>query len=146
MDDWQADEDYRLADPAGAQRRLLMAVITRAIEDCCQTLLRSEIRAQQNRAYEAIQALRWLFAPNGIVGWYCVMLDLDENDLRKRLLASMWDSSTSTVSLQAEQKRLFRLRYTWAKRDGILIEPYDMDAETRRDNERGKDGSETDGS
>lgn len=142
MDDLQADDEYRLADPAGAQRRLLMAVITRAIEDCCQTLLRSEIRAQQNRAYEAIQALRWLFAPNGIVGWYCVMLDLNEDDLRKRLLASMWDSSTSTVALQAEQKRLFRLRYTWAKRDGILAEPYDIDAETRRDNERGKDGSE----
>jgi hypothetical protein len=74
------------------------------------------------------------------------MLDLEENDLRKRLLASMWDRNTSSVALNAEQKRLFRLRYTWAKRDGILIEPYDIDAETQRDNERGKDGSETDGS
>lgn len=128
-----------------AEQRLLMAVVTRAIEDCCQTLLRSEVRAQQNRAYEAIQALRWLFAPNGIVGWYCTMLGLEESDLRRRLLASMWDSSTSAVALNAEQKRLFRLRYTWAKRDGILIEPYDIDAETQRDQERGKDGSETDG-
>ena len=128
-----------------AEQRLLMAVITRSIEDCCQTLLRSEVRAQQNRAYEAIQALRWLFAPNDIVGWYCGMLGLEESDLRRRLLASMWDSSTSAVALNAEQKRIFRLRYNWAKRDGILIEPYDIDAETQRDNERGKDGAETDG-
>jgi hypothetical protein len=70
------------------------------------------------------------------------MLDLEENDLRKRLLASMWDRNTSSVALNAEQKRLFRLRYTWAKRDGILIEPYDIDAETNRDQERGKDGNE----
>jgi hypothetical protein len=142
MDDLRPFDEYRVSDPAGAQRRLLMAVVTRAIEDCCQTLLKSEVRAQQNRAYEAIQALRWLFAPNDIVGWYCAMLDLEENDLRKRLLASMWNRQTSSVALSAEQKRLFRLRYTWAKRDGILTEPYDIDAETSRDQERGKDGNE----
>jgi hypothetical protein len=143
MDGWRADDGRRPFNAFGPDRRLLQAIICVAIEDCCRPPTRAEARFKANRLRDQIQALRWLFCDSPALDWYAGLLEISVPDLRKRLVqAAHEDGEGSTF--RPDQRRVFRVRYQWAKSAGLFDEPYDVFAEDRGDDhEDGEDdGSE----
>ena len=127
------DTQYDYARPC---RRLLTAVITMAVRDASTPPTKGERRAERNRLTDARQALRWLFAPNRVLDWYCNHLGMDAADVREGLRRAMY-SDRDGEHYGAEDRRILRVRYHWAREERMLDEPYDIDVETARDLKRG---------
>lgn len=128
------DTQYDYARPC---RRLLMAVITMAVRDASTPPTKGERRAERNRLTDARQALRWLFAPNPVLDWYCNHLGMDGDDVREGLRRAMY-TDRDGEHYGAEDRRILRVRYHWAREERMLDEPYDVHVETARDLKRGE--------
>jgi hypothetical protein len=128
-------------DHARPYRRLLTAVITMSVRDASTPPTKGERRAGRNRLTDSRQALRWLFAPNPVLDWYCNHLGMDAADVREGLRMAMY-SDRDGEHYGAEDRRILRVRYHWAREERMLDEPYDVHVETAVDFERRGDGDE----
>ena len=131
--DWTEPSPHH--DPSAPSRRLLLAVIAQAIEDASRPPTPAEINAKANRLQDPIQALRWLFAPSPVLEWYAGYVEIDPERLRAKLIEAIYRYADD--QFRADQRRVFRLRYQWARRDGLFAEPYDPMKEDAYDDEDG---------
>ena len=132
--DWlRSTDSAKHHDPSKTSRRLVLAIIAQAIEDASRPPTPAEIKAKANRLKDPIQALRWLFAPSPVLEWYAAHVDLDVELFRRALIQAA--HSYAENSFRPDQRRVFRLRYQWAKRDCLFDAPYDPDIEDRDDDD-----------
>lgn len=132
-----SDVDDTQYDHARPYRRLLTAVITMAVRDASTPPTKGERRAERNRLTDARQAMRWLFAPNPVLDWYCNHLGMDGGEVREGLRRAMY-TDRDGEHYGAEDRRILRVRYHWAREERMLDEPYDIHVETARDLKRGE--------
>ena len=132
--DWlRSTDSSRHYDPSRPDRRLILAIITQAIEDASRPPTPAEVKAKANRLRDPIQALRWLFASSPVLEWYAAYVDLDVELFRRALIQAA--HSYAENSFRPDQRRGFRLRYQWAKRDRLFDATYDPDVEDREDDD-----------
>lgn len=120
-------------DQTQVARRLILAIICQAIEDACRPPTPAEVKAKANRLRGPIQALRWLFAPNPVLVWYAGWVDLDVPVFREALIKAAHRYEDNYF--RSDQRRILRMRLQWARRDGLLSQPYDPYVEDQDDDD-----------
>lgn len=132
--DWlRSTDSSRHYDPSRPDRRLILAIITQAIEDASRPPTPAEVKARANRLRDPIQALRWLFAESPVLDWYADHVGLDVQLFRQALIDAAYTYEEN--AFRPDQRRVFRMRYQWAKRDGLFADRYDPDVEDRGDDD-----------
>lgn len=119
-------------DATEPSRKLLVAVIAMAVEDTCRPPTPAEDKHQQNRLRDPIKALRWIFSDSPVFELYCLMVDIEPDHLRRRLIKSSHEDGQGST-FRPDQRQVFQLRYGWAQRDGIFRKPYDTYTEDKED-------------
>jgi len=89
-------------------RRLLSAVISLAIVDCCDSsLIRSKTPRLSDKSYSAFD---FFFGYTKICNLYLELLGIDPGSFRERLLRIMW-ANGKTRDIDENRKRAFRVNY-----------------------------------